>query len=80
MSKVIYVMKSKDKTEILNTTEYLKFNGFKGVTYNQDPVDTDVYRVLITSKDEIDLEYTLKDLHKMGYTFAYIASAKEFNL
>ena len=47
MSNVIFVRKSKDKNDVLSTVLFLQKKGYKGVTYNQDPVDTDVYRILI---------------------------------
>lgn len=80
MSNVIFVRKSKDKNDVLSTIFFLQQKGYKGITYNQDPVDTGVYRILIVSEDNGDLELVLKDLHKDGYEYAYIAPKKEFNL
>ena len=64
MSNVIFVRKSKDKNDVLSTVLFLQKKGYKGVTYNQDPVDTDVYRILIVSDDNDDLELSLKELQK----------------
>ena len=80
MSNVIFVRKSKDKNDVLSTVLFLQKKGYKGVTYNQDPVDTDVYRILLVSDDNDDLELSLKELQKDGYEYAYIAPKKEFNL
>lgn len=80
MSNVIFVRKSKDKNDVLSTVLFLQKKGYKGVTYNQDPVDTDVYRILIVSDDNADLELVLEELQNDGYEYAYIAPKKEFNL
>ena len=80
MSNVIFVRKTNDKNDLLATVNYLQNKGYKGVTYNQDPVDPNTYRILIVSTDNDDLELVLKDLHKEGYKYAYIAPKKEFNL
>ena len=80
MSNVIFVRKSKDKNDVLSTLLFLQKKGYKGVTYNQDPVDTDVYRILIVSDDNDDLELVLEEIKKDGYEYAYIAPKKEFNL
>ena len=39
MSNVICVRKASDKNDLLATVNYLQNKGYKGVTYNQDPVD-----------------------------------------
>lgn len=80
MSNVIFVKKSKDKNDVLSTIFFLQQKGYKGITYNQDPVDTGVYRILIVSEDNADLELVLEELQKDGYEYAYIAPKKEFNL